>query len=67
MLPQMIYSKNQKVGGSTVYDALELSFHTGDKPSLFKHTNIHILQSINHEDLASDVYNKNDVDSGQQS
>ena len=54
--------KLQKVDGSTVYDALELSFNSIDKTSILNNYNVDILQSINTKAVSNDVYNKSDID-----
>ena len=53
--------KIQRVDGSTVYDALELSFNSNAKTSILK-LNIDILASITNKAVSNDVYNKADVD-----
>ena len=54
--------KIQKVDGSILYDALELSFNAVDKTSILKIHNIDILQYINNKASINDVYNKTDID-----
>ena len=54
--------KTQRVDGSTLYDALELTFNTVDKTSTLKTNNIDILQPINNKAASNDVYNKHEVD-----
>ena len=52
----------QKVDGSTLYDALELSFNDIDKASMLKTSNVDILASINNKAVSNDVYNKAFID-----
>ena len=54
--------KIKNVDGSTLYDSLELSFNAVDKSSSLKVSDIDILASLNLKALASDVYNKTDID-----
>ena len=54
--------KLQKVDGSTVYDALELSFNSIDKTSILNNYNVDILQSINTKAVSNGVYNQSDID-----
>ena len=54
--------KIQKVDGSTLYDAFELSFNNVDKTSILKNNNVDILTCINNKALSSNVYNKTEVD-----
>ena len=53
----------QNGDGSTLYDALELSFNTTDKTSILKNNNIDILQPINNV-VSSNVYSQTDIDVG---
>ena len=64
MLSQMIYWKFQKVDGSTLYDALDLSSSPVNKTSILKINNIDILAPLNFKTLVSYVYDKTDVDIG---
>ena len=48
--------------GSTLYDALELSFNSFDKASILTINNVGISQSINTKAVSNDVYNKADID-----
>ena len=54
--------KVQKVDGSTLYDALELSFNSIDKTSILQLNKVDILQYINNKVVINDVYNKSDID-----
>ena len=54
----------QRVDGSILYDALELSFNAVDKTTILKINNIDILQSIQHNDVSSNVYSKTEIDVG---
>ena len=54
--------KNQKVDGSILHDALELSFHVSDKASMLNVNNVDILASINNMAVSIDVYNRADID-----
>ena len=54
--------KIQKIDGSTLYNALELSCNSVDKTSILKNNNVDILSSLNLKALASNVYNKREVD-----
>ena len=48
--------------GSTVYDALYLSFNSIDKASIIKINKVDILASINTKAVSNGVYNKSDID-----
>ena len=48
--------------GSTVYDALELSFNSVDKTSILKTNNVGILRCITNKSSANDGYDNNEVD-----
>ena len=48
--------------GSTLYDALELSFNSFDKASILTINNVGISQSINTKAVSNDVYNTADID-----
>ena len=50
--------KIQRVGGSLVYDALELSLNMADNTSILRINNIHILESLNLRAFASNVFTK---------
>ena len=52
----------QKVDGSTLYDALELTFNTVDKTSVLKASSIDTSQPINNKAASNDVYNNHEVD-----
>ena len=54
--------KTQRVDGSTLYDAWELTFYIVDKTSILTSNNIDIVQSINNKAAVNDVYNTNEVD-----
>ena len=54
----------QRVDGSMLYDACELSFNNVDKTRVLKINNDDILQSISHNDVAVNVYNKPEIDIG---
>ena len=58
----MIFWKVKKVDGSTLYDALELSFNTVDKTSILKVNDINIVSSLNFKDLTSNVYSNQEID-----
>ena len=60
--------KIQRIGGSLLYDALELSFNMADKTNIFvlTHNNVDSLESLNLKAIASNVYtnaaiNANDI------
>ena len=53
--------KIQKVDGSILYDALELSFNSIAKTSILNNNNIDIVASINTKAVSSDVYIKADI------
>ena len=53
-----IFLKNQRVDGSLLYDALELSFNMADKTSVFKISNVDSLESLNLRAFASKVFTK---------
>ena len=54
MLHQMIL-KIQRVDGSLLYDALELSFNMAAKTSILKNSNVDILESLNLKAYVSNV------------
>ena len=54
--------KIQKIDGSALYDALELSFNSADKCSILKLNNVDILASINNKAVSNDVYTNDDID-----
>ena len=51
----------QKVDGSTLYDALELSFNTIDKTAILKTNNIDVLAPLALKASASTVYTKQEI------
>ena len=51
----------QNGDGSTLYDALELSFNTTDKTSILKNNNIDILESLALKSSVSNVYTKQEI------
>ncbi len=48
--------KIQRVDGSTLYDAWELTFYIVDKTSILKSNNLDIVQSINNKAAVNDVF-----------
>ena len=53
--------KIQKVDGSTLYDAFELSFNNVDKTSILRINNVDIISSLNLKALASNAYDNYEI------
>ena len=53
--------KIQRVDGSLLYDALELSFNMIDKTSILKANNVDMLGTLNLKASASNVYTKQEI------
>ena len=56
--------KIQRVDGSTLYDIIEISFNSVDKTNILKTNNIDIVQSINNNAVAVNVYSTSEIDIG---
>ena len=52
----------QRVDGTTLYDAFELSFNPTDKTSILNLNNVDIMSSINSKAVYNTAYNKADLD-----
>ena len=56
--------KIQRDDGTTLYDSFELSFNPVNKTSILTSNNVDILQAINNNDVAVNVYRKSEFDTG---
>ena len=54
--------KFEKVDGSILYDASELSFNSVDTSSMLNINNIDIVRSMNNNASKNDVYKKTEID-----